>query len=373
MAKFLPYVGPSGGVWEGLRGPSRSRGGGRAYNRRVQPPTVQYAATSDGFQVAYAVAGEGEPFVLTPPSLHHVRLGWRWRPYGDWLAALAGRYRLILFDARGQGMSTRGLGPGFAVADYERDLEAVVDALRLRRFVLAGTERFGHVALRYADAHPDRVRALVLMATAVSMQAWPLSHILGVGRENWDLLLWNNVPRGLPAAEARQRLEDYRRSVDQADLLRWWQACADSDVSDLLPRVKVPVLVLHGQEYLDLSADEAMKLGAAIPNAEVALLEGAGGSLHGSANEALAAIAGFLDGLGKGAIAPAARTAAPDLSPREAEVLRLLAVGRSNQQIADSLVISLNTVKRHVNSVYAKIGAAGRAEAIAYAHEHGLT
>jgi LuxR family maltose regulon positive regulatory protein len=61
-----------------------------------------------------------------------------------------------------------------------------------------------------------------------------------------------------------------------------------------------------------------------------------------------------------------------DLSSRELEVLRLLAAGRSNQQIADELVISLNTANRHVSNIYAKTGVANRAEAVGYAHRQGL-
>jgi DNA-binding NarL/FixJ family response regulator len=60
------------------------------------------------------------------------------------------------------------------------------------------------------------------------------------------------------------------------------------------------------------------------------------------------------------------------LSQREVEVLRLLATGRSNQQIADELVISLNTANRHVSNIYAKTGAANRAQAAVYAKEHGV-
>lgn len=64
----------------------------------------------------------------------------------------------------------------------------------------------------------------------------------------------------------------------------------------------------------------------------------------------------------------------PDgLSQREAEVLRLIAAGRSNQQIADGLVISLNTVARHVAHILDKTGAANRTEAAAYAYRHRLT
>ena len=66
-------------------------------------------------------------------------------------------------------------------------------------------------------------------------------------------------------------------------------------------------------------------------------------------------------------------SAYPDgLSEREVEVLRLISAGRSNQQIAEALVISLNTVTHHVSSIFNKSGAANRTEAAAYAHRSGL-
>ena len=61
------------------------------------------------------------------------------------------------------------------------------------------------------------------------------------------------------------------------------------------------------------------------------------------------------------------------LSGREVEVLRLIAEGRSNAGIAEALVISHNTVIRHVSNIFAKTGAANRTEAARYAHRHGLT
>jgi DNA-binding CsgD family transcriptional regulator len=65
--------------------------------------------------------------------------------------------------------------------------------------------------------------------------------------------------------------------------------------------------------------------------------------------------------------------ALPDgLSAREVEVLRLLAAGRTNRQIAAHLVLSPNTVTRHISHIFAKTGAANRAEAAAYAARHGL-
>jgi DNA-binding CsgD family transcriptional regulator len=63
----------------------------------------------------------------------------------------------------------------------------------------------------------------------------------------------------------------------------------------------------------------------------------------------------------------------PDgLSEREVEVLRLIAAGKTNQEIAEALVISLNTVARHVSNIFDKTGAANRAEAATYAARQGL-
>jgi DNA-binding NarL/FixJ family response regulator len=71
---------------------------------------------------------------------------------------------------------------------------------------------------------------------------------------------------------------------------------------------------------------------------------------------------------------PAAASGLPDeLTPREAEVLRLIAAGLSNREIADRLVLSNATVKTHVNRIFYKTGARDRAQAVRYAYQHGLT
>lgn len=60
------------------------------------------------------------------------------------------------------------------------------------------------------------------------------------------------------------------------------------------------------------------------------------------------------------------------LTPRQLEVLRLVAAGKSNRDIAADLVISVNTVSRHLDNIYAKLGVSTRAAAAAFAHTHDL-
>jgi DNA-binding NarL/FixJ family response regulator len=72
-----------------------------------------------------------------------------------------------------------------------------------------------------------------------------------------------------------------------------------------------------------------------------------------------------------GHAADQAPPAADELTPREADVLRLIAAGQSNREIARTLFVSEATVKTHVNRIFAKTGSRDRAQAIRYAYTHG--
>lgn len=89
---------------------------------------------------------------------------------------------------------------------------------------------------------------------------------------------------------------------------------------------------------------------------------------------------GFLDPSITARVLTTYRTAAADptpivvgeLTPRELDVLTLIAKGRSNTEIADELVISGVTVKSHIGRIFVKLGLRDRAAAIVYAYQHGV-
>ena len=130
-------------------------------------------------------------------------------------------------------------------------------------------------------------------------------------------------------------------------------------------------------------ADDASVLGALRAGARGYLTKDAGADEIRAAVEAVdrgeaaldpsvqhhvvAALAG-----GAGAEPPAPRELPDELTPREAEVLALIAEGLSNAEIAERLVVSGATVKTHVNHIFAKAGVRDRAQAVVYAYSHGL-
>ncbi|HLF77424.1 MAG TPA: alpha/beta fold hydrolase [Dehalococcoidia bacterium] len=344
----------------------------------MDPPAVQYVTTSDGYSIAYAVSGAGTPFVMMPSVFDHIQLAWQYPGLHTWLERLSTRFHVIQFDPRGAGMSSRGLGEKHVLEDYQHDLEAVVERLGLERFVLYCTGPACAIEVQYAINHPERVIALVLVTAGGMLATFgKMAMFTVVPAEDWDLFLDTVAQRVTQTASDDGRepqapgriLEMLKQAYGQQDFVfRMRSFSPSAAVEALLSRLITPVLVLHPRGYKPLLPEEAMQV-ARLASARMALIDGS--DAFGDAEQGIRAIEAFL-----ATIAPPTPTESQQrkdaLSGREIEVLRLIAAGKSNQQIADQLVISFNTVQRHVGNILAKTGLTNRTEAAVYAHDRGL-
>jgi DNA-binding CsgD family transcriptional regulator len=142
----------------------------------------------------------------------------------------------------------------------------------------------------------------------------------------------------------------------------------------------VPTLVLHPRRDAMVPFDEGRRIAAAIPGARFVELDSANHVLvegEPAADRFKTVVGEFLGWereapRRRAADLPVASGELAALTPREREILDLVAGGSSNQQIAGQLFISEKTVRNHLTAIFDKIGVSSRSQAIVYARDRGL-
>jgi DNA-binding NarL/FixJ family response regulator len=340
------------------------------------PPSIRYATTSDAVRIAYATMGEGLPLLCLPPfPFSHLEAGWGLDGQRQWYERLARGAQVALYDARGTGLSDRDRAE-FTLDAMTRDLEAVVNRLGWERFALCGFFNAVPVAIDYTARHPEVVTDLVIwggFARGSDIYPVPLPpeapDLVGI---YWNVIVDTAARMWTDGSDARELAEFFRQCVEPDAALRAFSSARGYNVMDLLPDVAARTLILH-RPHAPAQRDEiAQALAAAIPDAELSMLEGEAPSpFSGDIDASVAAIERFL-GIEAPDTGPGrADGAVQELTPREAEVLRLVARGLANKEIARELDLSVHTVERHLTNLYPKIGCRSRTEAAAFALNHG--
>ena len=353
-----------------------------ADNRRMARQTIRFCTASDGVRLAYATAGRGPPLVKAANWLTHIEFDWQTPIWREWIEALSRTYTYVRYDTRGCGLSDREPAE-VSLEAWVRDLETVVDAMRLERFALLGMSQGAATAISYAVRHPDRVSHLVLYG---GFARGRLQRGLGAKAIEEQLLYYKLAQVGwgtddpafrqvftsqfIPQATAEQfaafnELQRVSASAEQA--IKSMQVSSQVDVTGIAKRVSCPTLVLHARGDLRVPFEEGRLIASLIPGARFVPLE----SRNHVMFETEAAFARFreeLDAFLRAGAAPAAFAA---LTAREQQLLELLARGLDNHQIAAHLDVSEKTVRNHVSSVFAKLGVESRSQAIVLAREAG--
>ncbi|HZZ85568.1 MAG TPA: alpha/beta hydrolase [Anaeromyxobacteraceae bacterium] len=260
----------------------------------VTLPASPHAPDARPVALAWRSFGEGPPLLFL-----HGGWGAGAYPLDLALAALTGSFRVIVPDRSGFGGSTttRGLVPGFHQAAAD-ETALFLDALGLERVALWGHSDGAVIAARFALSHPERARAVVMEAGHFTGAKWSSLEFFRQGLEP------DALPAPLRSALATEHGEPRWREVVRAGAAAWLDLigralAGDDDLYDRrLGELRAPVLLLHGAEDPRTEPGELDRARAALPRAEVALLEGVGHAPHCSrrgAERAVAALREFLE------------------------------------------------------------------------------
>ncbi len=233
----------------------------------------------------------------------------------------------------------------------------------------------GPVAIAYAHRNPHRVTRLILYgayaANVRSAEDRALSdtftQMIRVGWARPDALfrrVFTNLMIPGATEEQMRWIDELQRISTAADVLNAARAeRAKTDVTDLLPEIRVPTLVLHSRRDRLVDYAEARLLASSVPGAQLVTLESDNHivlSDEPSWNVFVAEVTSFLE-LDSAQADDVANVSAAtqDLTERELDVLTLAAEGLDNSAIASRLALSIRTVERHLSNVYLKLGVSG--------------
>jgi pimeloyl-ACP methyl ester carboxylesterase/DNA-binding CsgD family transcriptional regulator len=334
---------------------------------------VRFCRAPDGTRLAYAIHGAGPPLVVASCWLSHLQHDWQspvWRHFLDDLGAMT---TMLRYDERGFGMSDWDVDD-FSLEARLSDLETVIDAAGLDRFILMGMSGGSGPALAYAIAHPERISRLILYGTVCGEPV-----LRNAEEQAVEDTYLSMIRVGWAKADPEFRRVFTTKFIPDAteEQLRWFddlQRMSTSpqnavasrigrqqvDISDDIPRITAPTLILQAKGDRSTTFDNAVQVSGQIAGARLVPLESRNHILL--ANEP--AWATFLDEV-TAFIEPERRRWAgselplDSLSPREREVLDLCAEGRTNEEIADALTLSPRTVERHLSNIYLKLGVSG--------------
>jgi class 3 adenylate cyclase/pimeloyl-ACP methyl ester carboxylesterase len=262
---------------------------------------IQFCTTVDGVRIAYASVGHG-PFLVCPPGwVSHLQLLWEHPSTREYLEKGTRNQTFLFYDKHGCGLSERNR-TDFTLESEIRPLEAVIDHLKLKRFALFGFSQGGPIAIAYAIKYPRRVSHLILYDsyargeaisteevkksfTSLIRSAWgvgskTLADIFLPGGDVSALKWFTRLQREAATAEMAAKLLDLTYSLN---------------VTDLLPRLRVPTLVIHRKGCKAIPFNLGKEMASMIPNSRFVPLEG---SIHipffGDADVVLRIIGEFL-------------------------------------------------------------------------------
>jgi pimeloyl-ACP methyl ester carboxylesterase/DNA-binding CsgD family transcriptional regulator len=319
--------------------------------------------------------------------LTHLDYEWESPVWRHWIRFFSSHFRFVRHDERGCGMTDWNVGD-LSFERWAEDLEAVITAADLREpLALLGISQGAASCVAYAVKYPERVSHLLLYgayARGTYRRGEPDKERLYRALIDLVRLRWGNdnpafrqvfTSRFIPGATDEQIgwFNDLcRKTTSPENAARLLEARAMIDITDLIGEVRVPTLVLHSRDDDVIPISEGHILAAGIPGAQFIELESKNHVLLENEPAWERFREEVLEFMGLKGSSHSEDPAFASLSPREREVLALIAEGLGNAEIAERLTISEKTVRNHVSNLFDKLGVWTRAQAIVFAHDRGF-
>jgi class 3 adenylate cyclase/pimeloyl-ACP methyl ester carboxylesterase len=264
--------------------------GSRALAAANLKQKIRYCRAPDGVRLAYAAVGEGPPLLKSAHWLGHLEYDWEFPILRPYLLGLAKGRTLVRYDARGNGLSDWDVRE-ISLDAWVNDMETVADSAGLDRFPLVGFSQGCAVSIAYAVRHPERVSHLVLYGGFVTGQN-KRPNLTAEMRERFNALktlvrqgwgadtpafrqLFTSSLMPTATKEQMDAFNELQRLSGSPDgAVRYLETVGELDVSELLPKVTTPTLVMHVRDDLTASIDRGRQLAAGIPDARFVALPG---------------------------------------------------------------------------------------------------
>lgn len=351
---------------------------------------IRFCEASDGVRIAYGTTGTGPPLIKAANYLTHLEHDYKGPVWRHWISGLSRSHTFVRYDARGSGLSDWDVDH-YSIEAWVQDLEAVANAMNIEKFPLLGISQGAAVCIAYAAKHPEKVSHLILyggyargrfnrgISSQEKQEAETLINTIRLGwgqnnpafRQLFTTLL---MPDG--TEEQKNWLNELARiSATPENAATMERAFYRIDVVEQAKKLSVPTLILHAHKDACIPFEEGRFLATTIPNAHFVPLESENHILledEPAWDRFLAEVNSFLGSGGEEAESSVPEKVFPELTPREHEVLELIAKGLSNDEIAGQLFISPKTVRNHITHIFSKLQVDSRARAIVLARQAGL-
>lgn len=228
----------------------------------------------------YSLTGEGDPLILLHSGFTDHRI-WEYQ-----IEPFAQQYQVVNFDQRGNGQSDLPLGP----FSHMEDLKALLETLEMKRVSLVGSSQGGGVAIDYALQYPERVKALVVVGSALTGYPYPAEYMAQM-MELTGVVQTQGIPAGIEAIiahpgwdyffpapsrpEARAKVIQAVRN--SANAFRWiptWERSPAPTASQRIGEIQCPVLIINGARDSDFVRQMADHLQSGIKQAQRVTMEG---------------------------------------------------------------------------------------------------